>query len=96
MIVKIEKKDNLNNCHGYYYFECEEIEYWATDMKDAKSYNFDGCMWIVGRDHENRDQLHTKIIFLFNSNRSQMTKVITTRDVYIMNNNGKTIDMLLV
>lgn len=95
MIVKIEKKDNLNNCIGYFYYECEEIEYWSTNMKEAKeSFEGEEYNWLIGFDHENRTKLYVTVLLLLSNNRNNIKRVITTRTCYILNNNGKTIDKL--
>lgn len=95
MIVKIEKKDKLNNCIGYYYYEADEIEYWSTNMKEAQSYNYTEVDWLIGENHEKREELFTTMLFLYDDNKRNLRKIITTRNCYILNNNGKTIDKLL-
>ena len=89
MIVKIEDKKNK----GFDYFEISEFSYQNTDIGGAINCNFDKALWLVDEGHEKIDNLSTNILFLRDKNKD-LKIVITTRLVYVLNENGKTIDTL--
>lgn len=95
MIVKIEKLNDSNECNGYVYFQCDGLEFEETNIKNAleKNKELGVVEWIIGRGHENRPDLYATILYLFFSGKI-IEKIITTNTIYILNENGKTIDKI--
>ena len=91
MIIKIENKEK----NGYSYYEAEEIEYQHLTMKKAIDLNFDHVIWLINDDEKNKAELPVIHIWLYKDEASTIRLIHTTRETYIMNNNGKTIDRLL-
>lgn len=93
MIVKIENKKK----NGFIYYEAEEIDYECLKVKQVIEdvHDFEGVHWYITKEEEKKPELLACVFWLYNNERSNMRKIITTRTTYIMNNNGKTIERVL-
>jgi hypothetical protein len=91
MILKIENDKK----EGYYYYEADEINYYSISMKDAKdAFKNSPADWLVHEGDEKIEDLTVNIFTVLYKDRMNTRNVITTRTVYLLNGNGKTIDRI--
>jgi uncharacterized protein YrzB (UPF0473 family) len=96
MIVKIEKLDNNNDIYGYYYYEANYLEYLVKNLGEVKKEleTLTNYVFLLKDEEHEKNNLPVKILIVQDNKDNNYITVITARKTYILNENGKTIDVL--
>ena len=91
MIVKIENKTN----NGFNYYEGSEVQFCLIELYTAiENYkNFDTDDLFLQEEIKDKDLL-ASVIHVYKKNCNEFTMIISTGTIYIINNEGKTIDKI--
>jgi hypothetical protein len=96
MILKIENLGDDNDVVGYYYYEAVYLEYYVDFLETIKKdIGPDTNVVFILRDkyNDSKKSLVKRFSILENKDNN-ILNVITDRKSYILNENGKTIDVL--